>query len=94
MENIEAKLDIIEKWFSVPSKKLINVYNIVKEKGIMSSEDYRQITDIGIPIINKLSNATGLSIEKVRSTIIQKGISFNYFHEAIISYSEFCTKEK
>jgi hypothetical protein len=31
MENIEAKLDIIEKWFSVPSKKLINVYNIVKE---------------------------------------------------------------
>ncbi|WP_077417911.1 hypothetical protein [Chryseobacterium sp. JV274] len=86
MDNIEDKLEIIEKGFSIPAGKLINLYNVVKEKNFMTYEDWEEINNLGIPILNKLSSVTGLSIEQLRTTILKKGIPFDHFREAVLSY--------
>lgn len=84
MENIESRIEDIALGLSVQSEKIKMVYDNVKLKGRMQSDDLRQLTEIGIPVISELSKVSGNTVQEVKETISKDGIPFIYIHKLFI----------
>lgn len=70
-----------------------SIMNKVKTTGHLQADEMRQLSDRGLPVLNKLAEQAGISTEEMSKKISQGEVTFEQFRKAVSGASGSAAKE-